>query len=297
MACSSEPAPASNDDAGSATTVGSFAAAYGKAVCSTHGPCCAKAGLSFDVDGCAAAATQIASDWVTRARAAAATFDAAAAARCIARLEAELPDSTCNVVNDGITLDCMRAFVGSKPPGSSCSDSFECAPSAAGYGWCGPTSLADGGKGGTCVILRYPALEGDACGAAPGAPIPSLVGDCLMEGVFGDLHYFDTQLACDYGSWTCRPRPKVGESCQEYECLGTAYCAGNTCAPGLAVGDACASPSGCTADIAYCDPTGKCAPIIPEGGACMNSSQCGVSKNCIDGSCRANSMRPRDCSG
>lgn len=213
------------------------------------------------------------------------SFDAAAAAACVA----QITDSSCLglFVNEGNFFGgaCENILVGQGAPGDDCSSEFEC-----DNGYC------QGGKGGT----------GDTCEPA---------GECVAFAADGASC---TETPCRRGSYctagVCTTGAAgsscYGDGCDEgFECVSNALVAG---APGICQaidtaeeGDACENPGNfCDSSYALiCLPatqeasTGTCKPLPSTAGAlcvelCDNNLACVYAEGNEFGQCSPLSSLP-----
>ena len=244
------------------------------------------------MDWCNAAAAAIGAAHVT--------FDASAAAACLA----DIPGLEC-WQNLNASPNCTKIFTGTVAEGGVCywempMGAQECAP--------GTVCSASGSNcTGTCVaheITPRPAVIGAACTGAgdcvgdQGAltcvgstgPIQSGMGACEVPAQSGPCNYpYDCLTgACAHATaimpGTCQATPKhVGDPCMPGgECGAGTYCAAatNTCVDYPSVGQPCAGnfnvANQCFDGI--CDSSGRCARYGKRGDPCQSIGidTCGV---------------------
>lgn len=247
-----------------------YASQYGNAVCAQWEGCCRANGLTFDRDKCGLYAAIYIQGDVDRHLAAGATFDPAAADKCIAAAVEATKACTLNEDFSDARNACALVWSGPTKTGGKCHNDIECASSSAGAGKClgGSTDVQ-----GTCAILTSGGKLDAVCGkaqnmtAGPGTTAdgglagPETVADCGPD------------LQCNLLSQTCSPRVPLG---------GT-HCNGfNPCEKGL-----------------FCDSSGTCVVGLDAGATCdVNAPEQCASGACIKGKCGANPVgTPVSCTG
>jgi hypothetical protein len=193
-------------------------------------------------------------------------YDAAAGDALLARLEE--PAAPCveeTFRNLHLTSDELYSwagtFTGTKALGAACKSpvGYKGGFNDCAEGVCAGADIADEGAGGTCIALVG---LGDACDAS---------GDQNLKATTGRL-CFDA-----------RPADSDGEYESAFDSLSCAPggAAGNVCARGLAVGQACNGREACSSG--RCQSTGVqmgvCAELLADGQSCISGS------DCLSGSC------------
>ncbi|MBN1771970.1 MAG: hypothetical protein JXB32_11945 [Deltaproteobacteria bacterium] len=209
------------------------------------------------------------------------SYDAAAAAGCLAGLQALLGD--CALDDVDWPADCDRMLVGLLAAGASCESDADCVPGLECHsGAC--TDLP--GNGEACLAGAYCA-DNLYCGNDELCHAPQGVGGPCPEGneACGD------DLYCDLRTSTCASYLAQGESCRHANavCIDGLYCAvvAGTCEPLPGVGGDCADSSGACAEGLYCDGAGHvCRELLADGAACTDDGQC-RSDDCTGGVCVA----------
>jgi hypothetical protein len=219
------------------------------------------------------------------------TYDAEAADKCLAEIEAK-PKTCASLAPTGVVdgptggpvhyLDpCQAVYVGTKPIGDACTDSAECAPDEKGFAYCNPATqkcekvvriikgqCGDDGNGNfnVCVPEGGDGIHVVACENSNFCYAILHEGDpCITE--FTDSKC-DKGLTCvstdGTNKGTCVGQPKAGEPCMNGACAEGAYCDGTNCVAQKAdgadctSGNECAAPDQCTG--------GKCQ--VPAGQLC-----------------------------
>lgn len=242
-------------------------------VCEALRPCCQQAGA-----GNGGALTLCKAAYTTYGR-----FDQAAAAKCLEMTRASVATGAyCTAKGDPATTEaCSAVFPdrqpgepqgGTKPPGSACQFSSECAAVAGAKVYC---TGGSGGSGNTCVALTE-GKQGDVCGATVDGGLTLFVGKGTV--------YCDTAKGL-YCEDTCVARVGLGASCtQSFGCQDGLQCKAGKCAPPTAKGGACVGSSEC-ADGTFCgDKSNVCESVKPDGEACGTNDEC-ASSYC-DGTCK-----------
>jgi len=243
------------------------------AICEPIADCCSAAGYEMNRDSCVATAGSM----VTLATPCAdgMTYDSAAAAECIATVEAVLGE--CRLIYPGDVDACTRVCAGSTAVGAPCESPQECASPPGGVARC--MGHPDGDF--LCSTLR-PAEAGQTCVGfcvESDGVLDCEAVDFSVDGVGASLDYCfrDDGLACIDS--VCQPRIAVGQSCR----LATDE------TPGL-------FDDGCIAE-AYCSPaTEVCAARVPVGGTCSERSSCATGSYCsADGTCEVQAEYDEPC--
>lgn len=226
-------------------------------------------------------------------------LDGAAAARCIA----ETREQFC-LVGALTAPSCFEAFSGLVPEGGACTAGRECAgngaceiddcPGQCCTGRCGPPRvLVTGGADFGDVCEQHSDCRAEAycetdrrCTRYPDAPGERCLFGCSRGDLFCDLETLtcvafagpgercdpdgSSAPRCD-PAWAvcdgvCRPRPGVGEPCDDQDrlCVPTAICdlAAGVCAPRREHGEPCDSgelcQDQCDLGVGICAPYGSC---------------------------------------
>ncbi len=284
-------------------------------LCAAVQSCCNQNGFTDEAKACnqtSAAALQASMD-EQKAKHPDYVYDAQKAGNCVAAVAAVY--STCNTkgADTGDTPDCDGFFRGTKPLGSSCSSSSECAASGPGTVRCAglsSSSSADGGTSttsGVCIATKK-AAEGDPClsYAADTKPDPAKV--------YGDCDYGSDDLYCDTVDKSCKKRGAAGATCvvtvgtnttsNAIACAKGFTCdyASKACVALPGVGEACQGGYNC-AEGAYCDATTKKCAAQKAGGEPCGTTSTGGANECQHGcdstskKCRANDVTRKLCSG
>lgn len=197
-------------------------------------------------------------------------FDPAAAAECLANVEAALP--TCAGVE---REPCDRVYGGTIATGGACEATSHCAPVSGARVYCLQVCKAErrATEGQACV--RTCRAQGD-CFALDDAA-PSLVGTAVTD--YGEC-YVDDGLLCL--QQTCQRAPAVGEPCHDgFFCTAGAVCESGSCVAAPPPGGSCVTQCGpgqlCLGGI--CDPLGAL------GEECFGSGLA-ADDQCASGFCR-----------
>ncbi len=173
-------------------------------------------------------------------------------------------------VND-LDGPCAGVWVGQAEVGASCGlgiETFVCGEGSEcvlGLDFCG-----------TCEPVV--ALGGE-CGADARCAATSRCeeGECVLRGLPGDdctdRSECNVGLSCPDGICRGREIVAVGDSCdQERRCPYASVCAGGICEEQQLLSEPCASPGWCASG--WCDSSGRCAPLKPEGQPCDINTEC-----------------------
>ena len=112
------------------------------ALCKDLGPCCARAGYTFNADACAAYEMELEASYAAR-DVTKIDYDPVAAGHCVAEVAQAV--KTCGIADASSMLgsDCVRIFVGKLPQGAACANAAECAPVAGAFVICTAGSVGD----------------------------------------------------------------------------------------------------------------------------------------------------------
>jgi hypothetical protein len=187
-----------------------------------------------------------------------------------------------------------QTLEGTLTPQAPCTNDYECpanaacwAPQELGFNACAQsTCFAVADKvGDPCTPI--PTVNASLC--FPGV-VSCAQGVCAAYAAAGQacgdtLPACAAGLHCDTASAQCVAIVAGGPCAQDFDCLGTEYCAGTTCSPRIAIGLACdVALGGCVA-FAVCNPSGVCEAASHLGQRCGSSSQ-GTSFLCVDSVCQ-----------
>lgn len=224
--------------AGDSAAVDDFSTRAAAAICDNFGGCCAEAGFVFDRPSCKLAMRAFVQfDFVDRALAAGATYDARVGDECLDYLTAQA--KACDL-RDEFT-PCRFAFVGGKPTGAACKRNIECARTPdkdveCNFGDVGTDLFcADkphGKLGSACDSTCTDLIDGSEC---TGGDRRSPLANCWTTD---GLH-------CG-ASGQCEPTVALGEACTGVDC----------------------------SDDAFCDENAICVPNKPDGAACTTNREC-----------------------
>ncbi len=175
-------------------------------------------------------------------------FDSAAAEACIAAL------SKCDLTFDSLVNErqrpggaCMRAVVGTKPPGASCVTNHECA-----------SELCDGCEG-----------ENVCCsGACEEEPVEQ----SMVDGPCSRRQFCAEGLWCSsVNGGTCQPRLLEDEDCDSLDqCADDLVCRNGRCKQPRQRGESCSpGETPCALPGDFCNPDSEtCGPFPSEGESC-----------------------------
>jgi hypothetical protein len=236
-----------------------YASQYGNAICAEMESCGRANGLTFNRNECGLWAAIYVQGQVDRELAAGATFDPAAADKCIAAATEATRACTPNEDFAATRRECPLVWSGPKKIGDKCKDDIECESSTAGAGVCiGKSPDIEG----TCGIRTSGGVLNEVCGKTANATAPETVVDCGPDN------------QCNLLSQTCSPRvPLGGINCNDFNpCEKGLFCdSSGACVAGLDAGADCDEnvPKQCTSGACI---RGKCAAnpvgtLIPCTGA------------------------------
>ena len=285
-----------------------FALSAAHALCDNIEPCCAQVGFPHDPAACVATRRKKEEDDIAQMRGNGATFDAAAATRCIAQIR-ETATACADLTQMPKTADCGALYVGTRILGDACDNYVQCAPSAEGAVACEHirsdvgSDASSAGPGvasepveGMCMLHKSTSSKGDPCGTRTGGGSPpKVLTECMDRGA---------TLYCNFGTKACQPRMLSGQSCaSDPECALGTHCDGGKCVPLGAAGDLCTSA--CAAGF-YCSrtsvtaPHGICAKKKNAGDACEVATDYAACAGgtCSRGKCSAGSYSTAEiCTG
>lgn len=258
-------------------------------ICEQYMPCCTKAGKPSDGAQCRS---------FYGAFAASATYDAAAADKCLAEIKGQASSPT--FCDDGMSSSkapsCNGVFnagsTGTKKPGETCESDDDCAPSAEGQVEC-RSVFTSGATIKKCQLqIVGKAGDGPCLGTVDGNMTSyNSSGDTDVQPR-GYLCNVASGLRCDGTTDKCTAIPKLGEACTSsgsYSCTKDAYCdsTAKQCVARKTAGATCDGFSEQCADGTYCDnATKKCTTSLAIGAPCTSSMQC-ASKSCVNSACAA----------
>jgi len=266
----------SGSDAGGSTPVPieQFPQQYSAALCEAIAPCCKDAALPHTPTACKTKATQYFTSVVTAESGPNNKYDAAAAGECLSQVKSAF--ANCQQPTPQAARACYRLFVGTLPPGASCSLSRrECA-----NGNCQPP--ADGSSSSTGVCVAYQTAQATI---AEGGPCEPAFSRCAAG------------LYCPYETGVCTKAIPVGGSCTDdsYSCKEGAFCSvSGVCTAqydsgpcgGTESQEACSDKSYCSSDLFASSAAGQCLKKKPDGYACANS------RECLQGVCNGTTCGP-----
>jgi hypothetical protein len=259
---------------GGGSAESSFAKDVADAVCTSAGACCS---TSFSAGDCKAT-WESSFDLARDAKKAGVSFDAGAAADCIAKWKATAAKCDVTAADIGAAMNaCEAVYPGTVKPGGKCSTTsgVECESVA------GSTRTCESGK---CSPLPWVEIVGVGAACTRGsAPPPS----------GSPYAYCDSSKleVCDK-TGHCAAAVPVGGSCGTND--GAAACAqgescdlnSHSCVAVKGAGDSCSDFTGCGAGL-DCE-HGVCQPIVGAGGHCASTFACfpadGVG-SCFQGIC------------
>ncbi len=211
----------SDEDADSAAD---FSARYAGAWCSLQARCCQQAG-GMPEGGCEAGAESLIAMVAEEAQATGATWDGAAAERCldaVRNADCALPE---RILQLELADACDDVWQGVVPPGGACRSEVSCAKPEVSDGASAAVSCVNS----TCVqAVRQPI-------GAPCSADGTLVCDSLVA-------------TCQAGS--CVALPELGQACSG-ECRAGAECSNGVCVSLLADGEACSYNLQCRSELCY----------------------------------------------
>lgn len=260
---------------GGAIPIAELPTAFGSAVCDNLGPCCQKAGLSYDASKCKALYTGLLSQFEASVNSGKTKYDANAAGTCLNAIK----QSTQSCDLDTSSPACDQVFQGTVPEGGACDNESECNA---------PAGASTDCDNGVCVVeLR--GKVGDACKwtcTEEGSSTSCSGGSGTDTGA---RCYTNDGLYCDSDSGQCQAQIAVGGTGCGFDdeaCATGAYCQSDKCEAHKKVGEACTGFNQCVAG-AYCDSagSGNCAAKKPAGADCTDFDECEGS--CDAGKCTA----------
>jgi hypothetical protein len=265
-------------------------AALAAAYCPSIATCCTSASITSDTTACSnTLSTYVDAQVNVLLKDPKIAFDAAAAGRCVEAYRAALSACTDRALSSQVNATC-KVFVGTVPPGGSCSESQECVSPTTGYVSCDTAVCVvhNDGIGSSSVHAKASEPCSETCsgddnssscsgsastGTDAGTP-PS--GACWVE----DGLYCGTDH-------TCQTSPKIGQPCGNYDyCEAAGHCLSGTCVADTASGE-CTYGDGCIT-TSYCDSSATpfhCVPRKANGEACNNDNEC-VGGQCEQDHCR-----------
>src|ERR1700753_3076489 len=171
-----------------------FKAELVHALCDSVQNCCAAAERNFIPEMCNNA---VVTNFLTPLQDTTLIYDSQQAGRCIQAVTQAA--QACKSVD---VTTCFDAFVGSKPPGTPCTSSFECAAGPNGFGMCGPdNTCAQPARAVLGQACAFTCVEGDGmpkCHSVYGSAILTLGAACHSgDGV--------ACVATANGPATCQP--------------------------------------------------------------------------------------------
>jgi hypothetical protein len=249
--------------------------------CDIYRPCCMAAGLRADGQQCRAFYGTFASGSHYDATAGEACLNATRArAGQTGFCEGTLPDPP----------ECNRVFAagGTKPPGATCTDDDECAPSDEGDVECN-SAFAPSGEIRKCqVVIRGASGSNPCVRTVNGSVFFSNNADDVVPR--GYACYVSDGVRCDDVSMSCVALTAIGQRCSGFDdCVSGAYCdfTSGTCMMRKPVGMACTgSTSSECVDTAYCRARTTCTARQATGTSCTENAQC-TSDSCVNMSCEA----------
>jgi hypothetical protein len=237
-----------------------------RAACDALGTCCQQVGATFDVAVCrAAGSARLRQELDHQYGGPNVTYDPQVAGDCIAEISSA---TFCGADANSPWFDaCRSAFVGTLPPGATCTKAAECARPAQG--------LAD------CDLARGVCVQQATASASPhGKAGDPCAGTCFDDNC--------VTLAVP------EPGPGSAPTPWCYRDEGLACSSTNVCVPLLAKGAAC-STAPCKAGL-YCDfGSGVCTDTKANGQHCNSPYEC-QSGFCVDsGTCAASPVTQQTC--
>lgn len=234
------------------------------ALCDSVQNCCTQAERGFDAVHCRQTVIQ---QFVVPLSDTSLVYDSSQAGACIDAVSHAA--QACQSVD--ITT-CFNAFAGSKPPGSPCMSSFECAPGPGGFAVCSQMGMCvqpNRGVGGE--VCSFTCIE--APGSAPkcksvfyGASAGTQAA-CHSENGLACVTNPTGPATCQSMSIDCRQNP-TGACPQGYLC----DIKSDRCYVPVPVGQSCAQVP-CGTD-GYCGPNGICTPLKPNAAPCGDDTEC-----------------------
>jgi hypothetical protein len=229
------------------------------------------------------------------------TFDASAAAACLA----DIPALAC-WQTPGASPNCTKVFTGTVAEGGECYGQMglgaqDCAPGTV-------CSMSGNDCTGTCVahvitprlaVIGGTCTSAGGCGGDDGAltcvdstgPIQSGTGTCQVPAESGPCnYYYDCRSTCAHATGitpgTCQAAKQLGDPCTPMngECGVNAYCAAatNTCVAYPAIGQPCGGDfnalNQCRDGICAGSGSGQCVRYGKRGDPCsdIGIDTCGV---------------------
>src|SRR5664280_146711 len=253
-----------------------LATSAASALCGGYSACCASKGYAFNAESCN---TSVEYDFDSSSFCLPPSiYDPQAAADCFAAVRS----SYASCLNNMVAIPaCKKMCVGTKTPGTPCSNHQECAIPPNGAASCNLVSNV-----GVCVVSIWAKL-GDTCDDT-----------CTVdEAPVGVLYGNSYGRSCNYHLPVGSPPSTLTtfSSCRTNDCL---FCnAANKCAPILAIGARCAEWDVCQAG-AHCNLTvGQCQADITAGGACSSDEECAKGNYCANQLCAAKKATGESCTG
>ncbi|MGH7297303.1 MAG: hypothetical protein ACRELB_20365, partial [Polyangiaceae bacterium] len=222
---------------------------------------CSVADLSLSQSMARAAASLCTSNLSLAIARSRATFDDAAAQKCVAMLRDRQLARTSETDTLFAHAPCDRILAGLQPEGQPCRFSIECRDGLACVGY-------KVGVDGTC--RKAPPVHA-ACTLQP-------YGTVFNEAAAG-LHHPACAPAAYCDGTICQPRVPAGKPCSRSEsCAAGLSCARGKCGTRAPAGEACGSTSDCVFGL-WCDRSGeggaaRCASKRPEGAECTVGEAC-----------------------
>lgn len=248
-----------------------FPSEYAKALCESIQTCCDSGKRAYDQIACEASEKKSIEQAMPDASI---SYDANAAGQCLATLRSVV--SSCADAPAALKEPCQHIFSGTKKPGESCANQFDCAAPSDGTSICN----GDGAPGSQCIVVRSSPQKGDAC-LGGGIPVSA-------NATFSDCSADDGAFYCDLKTSTCQPRPAIGDACDVDSVCGKGNaCTGGKCAAAPAVNETCTYV--CAAGL-YCDAKSKkCVAQLKGGDTCpaFAVNPCASDGYCDHGTCTA----------
>jgi hypothetical protein len=276
-----------------------FPSQFGNAFCDSVAPCCSSAGIAYDSATCKAATTSFFQNFVSENSSPLATYDSAAAGRCLDAAKASL--QACKGLDDDTTnTACANIFVGTIPAGGSCTKNPECAGGAR----CVPDTAAP--MPAHCVASSPAQAHGKVGQTCNGSCVTvGSATDCFTAPSSGNslpasTCYSSDGLHCSSQTQVCVAFAQIGQACEPQSCVAGAFCDAGTCAATRDSGPCLVAPDACSSKT-FCDPSGQCLLKKADGAVCQESSEC-VDDNCSQdangaGVCGTNAVTSALCAG